>query len=151
MSAQLGIPSDVGDVKKKRPRRKAPTAPKKKKTSPEGAQSRDRDNADELPKRKKSSEGVQSHGRDGTPKKKKSSPETHDKHTTSLDVPSLSEEKEEGGKSMRRSVSPRKEQYTSLLDEMVGKGDMVLLESITEDAIIENLERRYTAEEIYVS
>ena len=86
------------------------------------------------------------------PKKKASKEEQKKgKDGSSLDVPKDSEPEGKEGKSLRRSVSPRKEQYSSLLDEMVGKGDMVLLDPITEDAIIENLEKRYTAGEIYVS
>ena len=53
--------------------------------------------------------------------------------------------------SARSSVSPAKEHYASLLDEMVGRGDMVLLDPISEDKIIENLKIRYDAKEIYVS
>ena len=53
--------------------------------------------------------------------------------------------------SLRRSVSPRKEQYSHLLDEVVGCGDMVLLEPLTEENIIENLRKRYEAGDIYVS
>lgn len=52
---------------------------------------------------------------------------------------------------MKRTVSPRKEQYSHLLDETVGRGDMVLLEPLTEDGLIENLRIRYKAGEIYVS
>ena len=52
---------------------------------------------------------------------------------------------------LRRVVSPRKEQYSHLLDEMVGCGDMVLLEPLTEGNIIENLKKRYAAGDIYVS
>ena len=33
---------------------------------------------------------------------------------------------------------------------MVGRGDMVLLEPLTEDNINENLKKRYTAGDIYV-
>lgn len=51
---------------------------------------------------------------------------------------------------LRRIVSPRKEQYSHLLDEMIGCGDMVLLEPLTEDNIIENLKKRYAAGDIYV-
>ncbi len=54
-------------------------------------------------------------------------------------------------KSLRRSVSPRKEQYSHLLDETVGCGDMVLLEPLTEERLIDNLKLRYKAGEIYVS
>lgn len=53
--------------------------------------------------------------------------------------------------SLRRSVSPRKEQYSHLLDEVVGCGDMVLLEPLTEGNVIENLKKRYDAGDIYVS
>ena len=58
--------------------------------------------------------------------------------------------KKDGEKSLRRSVSPRKEQYSHLLDETTGRGDMVLLEPLTEDGLIENLKVRYKAREIYV-
>ena len=53
--------------------------------------------------------------------------------------------------SLQKSIDPSKEQYTSLLDEMVGMGDMVLLDPTTEDSILENLKKRYNAKEIYVS
>lgn len=56
-----------------------------------------------------------------------------------------------GEQSLRRSISPRKEQYSSLLDEMIGCGDMVLLEPLTENSMIENLKKRYSAGDIYVS
>lgn len=91
------------------------------------------------------------------PKKKKQpshkdNVQSHDKDGVSCDPPKdYLEPKGKRKKSLERPVSPRKEQYSSLLDEMVGKGDMVLLDSITEEAIMENLEKRYTAEEIYVS
>ena len=39
----------------------------------------------------------------------------------------------------------------SMLDDMVGVGDMVLLESLTEDGLIENLWDRYNNKDIYVS
>lgn len=48
-------------------------------------------------------------------------------------------------------MSPRKEQYSHLLDETVGCGDMVLLDPLTEENMIENLKRRYSSGEIYVS
>ena len=51
---------------------------------------------------------------------------------------------------LKRSVSPRSEQYSHLLDEMVGCGDMVLLDPVTEDTLIDNLKRRYTCSHIYV-
>lgn len=40
---------------------------------------------------------------------------------------------------------------TSLLDNMIGVGDMVLLEPLTEDSFIENLRNRFDHNEIYVS
>lgn len=39
----------------------------------------------------------------------------------------------------------------SILDNMVGVGDMVLLEPMTEDAVMENLWERYNSKDIYVS
>ena len=39
----------------------------------------------------------------------------------------------------------------SMLDDMVGVSDMVLLEPLTEDALIENLWDRYNNKDIYVS
>ncbi|KAG7260892.1 hypothetical protein CRUP_005110 [Coryphaenoides rupestris] len=38
---------------------------------------------------------------------------------------------------------------TSLLDNMIGVGDMVLLEPLTEDSFIENLRNRFDRNEIY--
>ncbi len=40
---------------------------------------------------------------------------------------------------------------TSLLDNMIGVGDMVLLEPLTEDSFLENLRNRFDHNEIYVS
>ena len=40
---------------------------------------------------------------------------------------------------------------TSLLDNMIGVGDMVLLEPLNEDSFIENLRKRFDHNEIYVS
>lgn len=40
---------------------------------------------------------------------------------------------------------------TSLLDNMIGVGDMVLLEPLSEDSFIENLRNRFDHNEIYVS
>ena len=39
----------------------------------------------------------------------------------------------------------------SMMDDMVGVSDMVLLDPMTEDAMIENLWDRYNAKDIYVS
>uniref|UniRef100_A0A3B5M6Y2 Myosin motor domain-containing protein n=1 Tax=Xiphophorus couchianus TaxID=32473 RepID=A0A3B5M6Y2_9TELE len=38
---------------------------------------------------------------------------------------------------------------TSLLDNMIGVGDMVLLEPLTEDSFLENLKKRFDHNEIY--
>ena len=54
-----------------------------------------------------------------------------------------------GGRNKR--PSPGREQYSHLLDEMSGCGDMVLLEPLTEDSLVENLRTRYESGEIYVS
>jgi len=52
-------------------------------------------------------------------------------------------------RSLQRTVSPRREQYSHLLDEMVGCGDMVMLEPLSEETIIENLRKRYESGNIY--
>lgn len=41
--------------------------------------------------------------------------------------------------------------YSHLLEEMVGCGDMVLLEPLTEENLLQNLKTRYENGEIYVS
>ena len=121
----LSVPDSGKSGKKARPkspRRKAPSAPKKKKAS------HDKDDP--------------SHGK------------SH-KSDGNLSVPGGGRKATPSGKgeekSLRRSISPRKEQYMSLLDEMVGQGDMVLLDPITEDSILQNLNKRFVAGEIYVS
>ena len=53
----------------------------------------------------------------------------------------MSDEKESG---------PGSGQYSHLLDEIVGVGDAVLLSTLTEDAFVANLKKRYEAKEIYV-
>jgi len=40
---------------------------------------------------------------------------------------------------------------TSLLDYMIGVGDMVLLEPLNEDSFINNLKKRFDHNEVYVS
>lgn len=40
---------------------------------------------------------------------------------------------------------------TSLLDDMIGVGDMVLLEPLNEDSFINNLKKRFDHSEVYVS
>ena len=39
----------------------------------------------------------------------------------------------------------------NMMDDMVGVSDMVLLDPMTEDAMIENLWDRYNSKDIYVS
>ena len=39
----------------------------------------------------------------------------------------------------------------TILDDMVGVGDCVLLDPVTEDAFIDNLKLRFDAQDIYVS
>lgn len=46
---------------------------------------------------------------------------------------------------------PRLHRYSHLLDEMIGCGDMVLLEPLTEEGLLMNLKQRYESGEIYVS
>ena len=53
---------------------------------------------------------------------------------------------ENGGGGGARSL-----RYSHLLEEMVGCGDMVLLEPLTEDNLLQNLKTRYESGEIYVS
>ncbi len=119
----LNVPEKGKKTRPKSPRRKAPSAPKKKRKTSPGNDSQSQDLGEKL-----------------------------------RDVPNEdgSTNAPEGGgkgdeKVLQRSVSPRKEQYMSLLDEMAGQGDMVLLDPITEDSILQNLNKRYTAGEIYVS
>ncbi|MGH0185872.1 UNVERIFIED_CONTAM: hypothetical protein FKN15_019623 [Acipenser sinensis] len=50
--------------------------------------------------------------------------------------------------SLRRDMS-KMEVKTSLLDNMIGLGDMVLLEPLTEESFIENLRKRFDHNEIY--
>lgn len=44
----------------------------------------------------------------------------------------------------------KKLRYSHLLDEMVGCGDMVLLEPLTEESLLDNLKTRYESGDIYV-
>lgn len=110
MSSTLDVPAKGKKVRPKSPRRKAPTAPKKK-----------------------DSNGKQKETLDTPPK--------DTEHSGKND---------RAAKSLQRSLSPRTDGYSSLLDEMVGMGDMVLLDPITEDSVIQNLKKRYLAGEIYV-
>ena len=47
----------------------------------------------------------------------------------------------------RAQLSRRK----SILDDITGVGDMVLLDPLTEDQLVQNLYMRYLSDEIYVS
>lgn len=51
----------------------------------------------------------------------------------------------------RGDTTATMEVKTSLLDNMIGVGDMVLLEPMTEDSFLENLRNRFEHNEIYVS
>lgn len=51
----------------------------------------------------------------------------------------------------RGNTTATMEVKTSLLDNMIGVGDMVLLEPMTEESFIENLKKRFDHNEIYVS
>ncbi len=50
-----------------------------------------------------------------------------------------------------RGCLSKMEVKTSLLDNMIGVGDMVLIEPLSEDTFIENLKKRFDHNEIYVS
>lgn len=50
-----------------------------------------------------------------------------------------------------RTPAAKMEVKTSLLDNMIGVGDMVLLEPLSEDSFLENLKNRFDHNEIYVS
>lgn len=49
------------------------------------------------------------------------------------------------------TADSKMEVKTSLLDNMIGVGDMVLLEPLNEDSFIVNLRNRFDHNEIYVS
>lgn len=51
----------------------------------------------------------------------------------------------------RAKPAAKMEVKTSLLDNMIGVGDMVLLEPLSEDSFNENLRKRFDHNEIYVS
>lgn len=50
-----------------------------------------------------------------------------------------------------RGGMSKMEVKTSLLDNMIGVGDMVLLEPLSEETFIGNLQKRFEHNEIYVS
>lgn len=49
------------------------------------------------------------------------------------------------------TAAAKMEVKTSLLDNMIGVGDMVLLEPLSEDSFLDNLKKRFDHSEIYVS
>lgn len=53
--------------------------------------------------------------------------------------------------SLQLGTMAKMEVKTSLLDNMIGVGDMVLLEPLTEETFINNLRKRFDHNEIYVS
>ena len=117
----LDTPTKGKKNRPKSPRRKAPSAPKKKTSDAKAP----------------------------PPSSDKSKPRQNGPSKDLLNTPEGNPLEKE--KSMKRSVSPRTDGYSSLLDEMVGMGDMVLLDPITEDSVLQNLTKRYSAGEIYVS
>ena len=154
----LQVPEDSNQQQLK-PKRKAPARPGSQDKSKTGSSSSNKANS--KVKRKTSLQEVSSASRNAKVKRRASdtnSPikeEEEDGSTkgkTKVSMNSITEENGEGMKDnkLRRIVSPRKEQYSHLLDEMVGCGDMVLLEPLTEENIIENLKKRYSAGDIYV-
>ena len=56
-----------------------------------------------------------------------------------------------GKGSKKRRMSKKKCEGRSVMSDMVGVSDMVLLDPLTEDKLMENLEQRFNAGEIYVS
>ena len=129
---------DSNAVQHAKPRRKAPARPGMR--NDEKSNKTAGTNSNAKVKRKTSTSSLKD---EGTKTKRK------------VSTNSIKEESEGGDdfkdNKLRRIVSPRKEQYSHLLDEMVGCGDMVLLEPLTEENIIENLKTRYAAGDIYVS
>lgn len=41
--------------------------------------------------------------------------------------------------------------HRTILDDMVGVGDCVLLDPLTEDAFLDNLQKRFDSDDVYVS
>ena len=56
-----------------------------------------------------------------------------------------------GKGSKKRRMSKKNYDGRSIMDDTVGVSDMVLLDPLTEDKLMENLEKRFRAGEIYVS
>ncbi len=55
------------------------------------------------------------------------------------------------GSKKRRMSKKKYDAGRSIMDDMAGVSDMVLLDPLTEDKLMENLEKRFKAGEIYVS
>ena len=155
----LQVPEADSNQQQLKPKRKAPARPGSEDKSKTGSSSSNKSNG--KVKRKTSLQEVGSATRNAKVKRRASdtnSPikeEGKDDSTKGKGKVSMNSITEEGGEDtkdskLRRIVSPRKEQYSHLLDEMVGCGDMVLLEPLTEENIIENLKKRYAAGDIYV-
>ena len=155
----LQVPAADANQQQLKPKRKAPARPGNADKSKTGSNSSNKTNT--KVKRKTSLQEVSSVNRNAKVKRRTSdttSPIKEEGENNSAKAKrkvspnSITEENGEGTKDnkLRRIVSPRKEQYSHLLDEMVGCGDMVLLEPLTEENIIENLKKRYAAGDIYV-
>lgn len=155
----LQVPGTADSSNQSKPKRKAPARPSSADKSKARNTSSNKSNA--KVKRNASLQEESSVSRNAKSKRKSTaigaiSPIKEERSTKGkrkTPTNSITEEHRESSKDskLRRIVSPRKEQYSHLLDEMVGCGDMVLLEPLTEDNIIENLKKRYTAGDIYVS
>lgn len=157
---QVPAASDGNAKQQLKPKRRAPSRPgNAADKSKSGSSSSNKANT--KVKRKTSLQEVGSSSRNAKVKRKTSDTTTPTKEKgedggmkakRKLSPNAITEEGGEGTKdnALRRIVSPRKEQYSHLLDEMVGCGDMVLLEPLTEENIMENLKKRYAAGDIYV-
>ena len=139
-SSRMGGKDSADSNQQVRPKRKAPAKPGSADKSASNSNKAKRiNNSDPKANRKTSTSSLKEEESNSKAKRKTS--------TSSIKEEGTDEIKDS---KLRRVVSPRKEQYSHLLDEMVGCGDMVLLEPLTEDNIIENLKKRYTAGDIYV-
>ena len=155
----LQVPAADANHQQLKPKRKAPARPSNADKSKTGSSSSNKANT--KVKRKTSLQEVSSVNHNANVKRKtsdttnpikKEGEDNSIKAKRKVSPNSIAEESGEGtnDNKLRRIVSPRKEQYSHLLDEMVGCGDMVLLEPLTEENIIENLKKRYAAGDIYV-
>ena len=156
---------DSNQQQQLKPKRKAPSRPGNATDKSKAGSSSSNQKANTKVKRKISLQEVGSAGSRNAKVKRRTSDTTNPikeekddgstlKAKRKVSPNTIAEESGDGGtkdNKLRHIVSPRKEQYSHLLDEMVGCGDMVLLEPLTEENIIENLRKRYTAGDIYVS